>query len=307
MLRVLAVSPHGICIACLLVLFSSGCVTSRHAAPIYLIRVSNGDTLAGIAAKYDTTWRRIATLNDLEDGAEIKPGDVLRVQPGPGGYTAGGNKNLSKQQVPGHSSWNRSRSKERRRGIWTPQIEAEGAGDNALFEEAARSHSQKTRQGKTSKRPSSGLLFGGDEEAHLMEDEPSDESTSEWLRWPILGEVSSLYGRRGSSWHSGIDIRGRRGTPVAAAAAGRIAYAGRQNGYGKIVIIDHNEHSTAYAHLDSISVDVGDTVDAGQEIGAVGSSGNASGPHLHFEIRRRGGRAIDPLPMLPREELISGL
>lgn len=97
-----------------------------------------------------------------------------------------------------------------------------------------------------------------------------------------------------------MDIAVPRGTPVVATATGSTAYAGAQDGYGNIVIIDHcNGYQTAYAHLDKILTYRGALVCRGAQIGQVGTTGNATGPHLHYEVRER-GIFVNPEPFLPR-------
>jgi murein DD-endopeptidase MepM/ murein hydrolase activator NlpD len=99
----------------------------------------------------------------------------------------------------------------------------------------------------------------------------------------------------GGHWHSGIDLAAARGTPVVATAPGSVTVIVSAAGYGLHVVIDHGGGlSSLYGHLDTVLVASGDFVIAGQVIGTVGSSGNATGPHLHFEIRRD-GIAEDPL------------
>ena len=89
-----------------------------------------------------------------------------------------------------------------------------------------------------------------------------------------------------SSWHSGIDLANSIGTPVMAANGGVVIFAGWNSfGYGNTIVLSHGPFSTLYGHLSAINVGCGQVVSAGQVIGAVGSSGNSSGPHLHFEIR----------------------
>ena len=98
----------------------------------------------------------------------------------------------------------------------------------------------------------------------------------------------------GGHWHSGIDLAAARGTPVMATLPGVVTVIVSATGYGLHVIIDHGGGLTSlYGHLDTVIVLSGDYVDAGQIIGTVGSTGNATGPHLHFEIRRD-GIAEDP-------------
>jgi LysM repeat protein len=115
--------------------------------------------------------------------------------------------------------------------------------------------------------------------------------------WPTYGWITQGY-RVG---HSAIDIAAPLGTPVTAADRGVVIRAGWSNaGYGQFVIIDHNiDYITLYAHLSAIFVQEGDVVAKGQLLGHVGSTGNSTGPHLHFEIRDF-GRRVDPLSLLPR-------
>jgi len=98
--------------------------------------------------------------------------------------------------------------------------------------------------------------------------------------------------------HTGVDFRGGTGTPILAAGAGTVVYAGPRGGYGNTVVIDHGGSlATLYAHQSAIHVSVGTVVVAGQVIGAVGATGFATGPHLHFEVRT-GGTPVDPLGYL---------
>ncbi len=120
------------------------------------------------------------------------------------------------------------------------------------------------------------------------------------FRWPVQGDVNSRFGRRWGRRHQGIDIRAPRGTSIRAAEAGRVIHSGRGlGGYGRVVIVRHaGGFSSVYAHTHRTFVGVGDVVAKGQQIAEVGSSGNASGPHLHFEIRQQ-RRALDPSSYLP--------
>lgn len=114
--------------------------------------------------------------------------------------------------------------------------------------------------------------------------------------WPVRGRISS----RVTRWHMALDIANSYGTPVVAADGGRVIAAGWDNtGYGYRVIIDHgNGISTLYAHFSRYFVDYGDFVSKGQLIGKVGATGWASGPHLHFEVRRNNYRQ-NPYNWLP--------
>jgi lipoprotein NlpD len=121
------------------------------------------------------------------------------------------------------------------------------------------------------------------------------------LLWPVKGKVTSLFGRRGSRMHDGIDILAKEGTLIHAAAAGTVVYADRRlSGYGKLVIIRHGRNLfTAYAHNQRNLVQKGAKVRRGDVIARVGHTGRTSGAHLHFEVRH-GSIAVDPLAYLPR-------
>ncbi len=120
--------------------------------------------------------------------------------------------------------------------------------------------------------------------------------------WPVdpgVATVSSDFGaRRGGSWHTGLDLRAPKGTPVWATADGRVVVAEREGAYGRTVVVDHGSgYTTRYAHLRRIKVERGERVKRGEVLGTVGESGNAGGVHLHYEVLRD-GRPVDPLPYL---------
>jgi murein DD-endopeptidase MepM/ murein hydrolase activator NlpD len=113
--------------------------------------------------------------------------------------------------------------------------------------------------------------------------------------WPVNGPVVSGFGMRWGRMHEGIDIAASSGTPIHAAAAGTVIHAGWLGGYGNLVVLDHGDGlSTAYAHASAILVGLGQRVSQGETLSLVGSTGNSSGPHLHFEVRVNGS-AVDPL------------
>jgi hypothetical protein len=120
------------------------------------------------------------------------------------------------------------------------------------------------------------------------------------LAWPLQGPIGSPFGPRGNRFHAGVDIVAAQGTPVTAAAPGRVVYAAfAAGGWGNLVVVLHSDGvRTLYAHLSKIDAHRGDTVATGTRLGLVGATGDATGPHLHFEVRL-GGAAVDPLTALP--------
>jgi murein DD-endopeptidase MepM/ murein hydrolase activator NlpD len=239
-----------------LVLTLTGCATTS-GDTVYLIKLEEGDTLSKIAVKYDTTWQKIAKLNNIKPGTSVKVGTVLRIIPGPGGLVARKAK-----------SGLFARTTEDPDDEDHPDLQQEGEGQRG------------------------GLLFG-------------DSGSGSNINWPLYGKISSVYGQRGRRFHHGIDIRAKKGTKIYSAAKGVVEFAGTMNGYGRIVVIRHTNFKTAYAHLNSIEVSQGQKVAGSTIIGEVGTSGNASGPHLHFEVRTLADRSINPYRMLDTKQLLS--
>jgi murein DD-endopeptidase MepM/ murein hydrolase activator NlpD len=129
------------------------------------------------------------------------------------------------------------------------------------------------------------------------------------LSWPLAGRgrssITSGFGQRtdpvygGGEFHKGVDIDGAREERVLAAAPGEVVFAGKMSGFGTVVMIDHGGRLiTVYAHLSRAVVKLEDMVERGKVIGYVGSSGKATGTHLHFEVRYK-GVSVDPLEYLP--------
>lgn|SRR5690606_7995406 len=123
--------------------------------------------------------------------------------------------------------------------------------------------------------------------------------------FPAKPELTSAYGYRAnpfhsgaSEFHSGIDFRGKKGDLVRTTANGKVVHAGRHGGYGNCVQIKHkNGYETWYAHLSKCLVKKGDTVEAGQIVGEIGSTGRSTGSHLHYEVRKD-NRPINPIEFL---------
>ncbi|GAA0116699.1 M23 family metallopeptidase [Clostridium senegalense] len=112
---------------------------------------------------------------------------------------------------------------------------------------------------------------------------------------PTLGVISSYFGERWGTVHKGLDIAADTGTPIKAAFSGTVKFSGVMNGYGNVVILEHgNNLETVYAHCDTLTVKNGDKVEKGNQVATVGSTGDSTGPHLHFEVKINGS-AVDPL------------
>ena len=124
------------------------------------------------------------------------------------------------------------------------------------------------------------------------------------LEAPVSGDISSGFGWRVDpftgrrSWHAGVDIKAGPGEAVRAARGGVVSFAGKHPELGNLVVVDHGDGlRTFYGHNRSLEVRVGQTVSTGTELAQAGSSGRASGTHVHFEVRR-GDLALNPEPLI---------
>lgn len=117
--------------------------------------------------------------------------------------------------------------------------------------------------------------------------------------WPVMGTLSSGFGKRWGRMHKGIDIAADKGEPIKAVEGGIVAFAGDRGTYGKTVIINHGDgFRSLYAHTSKLNVSSGERVEKGQVIALVGNSGRSTGPHLHLELLYK-GQPVDPQKYLP--------
>lgn len=177
-------------------------------------------------------------------------------------------------------------AKAQRLGVTKKQIAADLAESAALA--AASAEIAARIRAAAAQSPS-----GGDAPA------PAPAPAGGGMTWPVSAPITSPFGMRWGRMHEGLDLAASYGSPIRAAQAGTVIYCGWMSGYGNFVMIDHgNGLVTTYAHQARIAVGCNQTVSQGQTIGYVGSSGNSTGPHLHFEVRRNSS-PVDPLGYLP--------
>ena len=167
---------------------------------------------------------------------------------------------------------------------------------NRIEEEIRRREEERRRQEEEARR----RAIEEERRRHEAENGPF-----ELVAWPADGEKTSGFGPRVHPifgtlrQHNGIDLGGDAGDRVRAARSGEVILAGRRGGFGNTIVIYHGlGYSTLYAHLSRIEVSEGQNVQSGDRIGAIGSTGWSTGPHLHFELRID-GKAVDPTPYLP--------
>lgn len=148
-------------------------------------------------------------------------------------------------------------------------------------------------------RTGGGHTCGVPPEAKRSAQKRAQQEADVAFAWPLRGGISTCFGERRSRAHEGIDIMSPSGTEIRAAEAGKVVFAGSMGAYGKIIILKHEgPYASVYSHNSRHFVEKGAFVEKGDVIAEVGATGNATGPHLHFEIRRE-DRAQDPIQFLP--------
>lgn len=230
--------------------------------------VAQGDTLSSIAEVYGVD---VDTLRGANEGLteRILPGEKLQVLP---------EKGVLYSVREGDTLWRIAR-------LYRIEIE--------------RILTANARGAKDVLQPGEKLFLPG---ARPLETRaaaaPASRSGEEAFAKPAGGVVSSPFGRRWGRMHEGVDIANDAGTPIRAALAGKVAHAGWIQGYGYTVILEHRQgYTTLYGHMQQILAEPGAAVARGQVIGRMGSTGNSTGPHVHFEVRRD-GELVDPQRIL---------
>ncbi|MGI6284238.1 M23 family metallopeptidase [Neomoorella humiferrea] len=230
-----------------------------------IYRVEEGDTFEGIARRYQTEPELLAAMNYMEPEAALEPGQFL-VLP----YE----RERLYTVAAGDTLW----AIARRFGTSVEDL----AASNGIVD------AKRLRPGTVLTVPAAGSV--------VTTTRPASRSLNPVsLFWPLFGSITSGFGWRDNEFHHGLDIAGRVGDYIRAAWSGIVTFSGWGNGiYGNMVKIDHgNGLETVYAHNSRNLVKSGEYVRAGEVIAEVGATGNATGPHLHFEVREK-GRAVNP-------------
>ncbi len=227
-------------------------------------RVKRGDTLYSIAFRYGLDYRRVARWNGIDSRYFIYPGQKLSLKPPAAARSA------STTRVAASTS-----------AAAKPGATTSGGATARVAATAKTPPPKPAKSATTGSRPSS-----------------TASGPVRW-HWPHAGKIILAFGR-GQPANKGVDIAGRQGDAVKAAAHGDVVYAGNGLlGYGNLVIINHDKrYLSAYAHNSRIFVREGDKVKAGEKIAEIGKTG-ATRSMLHFEIRRD-GNPVDPLGYLPK-------
>ena len=244
--------------------------------------VQKGDTLYAIAFRLGMDYRSLAGRNEIPPPYTIFPGQRLQTDEAKARPTASQVKN--KPVEPAARGTAQTASK--------PPPKADQSPGKSSTRDPAKKEQQVVRAPPPTVVPPTAKKAP----TQSSKAKPSLGPVSRWL-WPGSGVVERPYS---DVLHKGIDIAGQRGDPVFATAPGVVVYAGTGvKGYGALLIVKHNEQFlSAYGHNDAMLVAEGASVDAGQQIARMGSSGTDT-VKLHFEIRRQ-GQPVDPLRLLPR-------
>ncbi|AOQ25373.1 hypothetical protein MTAT_21360 [Moorella thermoacetica] len=239
-----------------------------------IYRVEEGDTLASLGRRFQADPELIAVMNYLDPGAILTPGQFL-VLPHEEAQTY--------TVASGDTLW----SIARRFGVDFDQL----AAANGIVD------THNLRVGTVLTVPGS----PAPKAARPVADLASRSLKPVSMIWPLIGALTSGFGWRGGEFHHGLDIAGNMGDKIRAALAGTVVLSGWGNSiYGRMVKIDHgNGLETVYAHTSRNLVKEGEYVQAGEAIAEVGATGNASGPHVHFEVREK-GKAVNPERFLAR-------
>lgn len=256
---------------------------TQETKPVYLVHtVQSGETLSSIAQKYGISTQTLININTLASANKLKIGQKLNV------ITVDGLLYTVRQ---GESLWDIAR---RYKVDIDKVIEVNGLTSPEKLQPKqmivlpgakpiATATTTTTKSSSSSSAPALVSAKGTLQKA---------------FDWPVQGRISSGFGSRWGSMHYGLDIAVNTGTPVRAAAAGKVTFAGWNGTYGYLVKIDHgNGVETRYAHNSALLVKVGQQVNRGSVIARSGNTGRSTGPHVHFEIRLK-GKAYNPLPYL---------
>lgn len=232
--------------------------------------VKSGDTLTAIAAKNGISLKMLAAANRLEDCDKIKVGQLLTI---PSEY-------FTHLVQPGETMWEIAR-------MYRVEVEELAARNGQIDPD-------RILAGQC-------LIIPCGDTGQGVWETASRGLAAEPFSWPLVGAITSNFGMRDGRPHEGIDIAAEEGTPIRAAASGRVVFAGPRGTYGLTVIIDHgNGFRTLYAHCSRIMVEAGDAVGPSTVIALAGNTGNSRGPHLHLEVLKN-GVPLDPQMFLEQE------
>ncbi len=251
--------------------------------PEYYV-VQPGDSLSTISEARGVSVSDLWIANRLINPHSLQPGQTLLIPAGP-------------EDVFGEHAGESDDTDGRAGDLVQPVNHTVRSGEN-LWTIASRYGVTVGEIARANQISSSAVIRPGQELTIPDATAPEGGGSLRSLTWPVYGTISSPFGPRHGVMHEGLDIAADRGTPIRAAAAGRVKDTGWMGNYGNTVILDHgNGMSTLYAHCEKLLVSKGQYVSSGQHIALLGNTGRSTGPHVHFEVIVN-GRRYDPLRYL---------
>jgi murein DD-endopeptidase MepM/ murein hydrolase activator NlpD len=271
--------------------------------------VQEGDSFWSVAADYDTDVDTLIALNTDVQPETLQPGQKLKVvqafhgltymvQPGDTLYDIASSHHLSPEQIREANAMGRDNTVKVGEMIFLPGARSRESTRNTVVSRSGtvRRESSPRTAATTAAAPAPAAPAPA---PAAPAPAPSPKKSSGWI-WPLDGGMyTSEFGWRGRDFHEGMDIAVPIGTVAVAAKGGTVEFAGWHGGYGYMVLIDHGDGTKSrYAHASALLVTAGTAVEQGQPVIKVGSTGNSTGPHLHFEIIVN-GTPQDPRNYLP--------
>lgn len=261
-----------------------------------------GETLYRIARVNGTTPGALAQLNGIATSTPLSIGQVLIVPSAPEARTSSEPTPPSERPVataprPADTPSDEDGMPPALAAAFAAMGPHGGSGDARSGPEPSRSASAPPRAAPSG-RVETTVLGALPPSSARSTPPPRPVARAGTLEWPLRGVLYARFGRKGKTPHDGIDLSAPAGTPVKTAGEGTVLFAGPQQGYGLLVIVEHAHGLVSvYAHNRDLRVRTGQALREGQVLATVGESGKTSGPHLHFEVRQD-GEPIDPLPLL---------
>jgi len=261
-------------------------------------RVAAGETLYRIARGLGITPGALATMNGISVSTPLAVGQVLIVPAPVPPSTSPAASSSEAEGSDSHVLPPALAAAFEASGTTTPAETSSSPRAGEVAGASGRTAPPAGRDGRVSGRVESSVLSAMPQYQIPKAPVATVRRGSGQLQWPLRGVLYARFGRKGKSPHDGIDLAAPAGTPVRTAGEGGVLFAGPQQGYGLLVIIEHAHGLvTVYAHNRDLRVRTGQRIREGQVIATVGESGKTSGPHLHFEVRQDGA-PIDPLEIL---------
>lgn len=265
---------------------------------IPVIHVQKNDTLYSLAKRYDTTAEELAKHNGIDDPTELQPGQSLNV-PRTKSAAAPARQASAPQKAQSAATSSKTGTTSAKTSAKTQGAKAAPAQTTTPKKTAAKAKTAATDKTTAKKTAKTATVQKTTKQAAPQTKKLKKPFVAKGkvnFAWPLKGKIISNYGGKGHGVkNDGINISAKKGTTVKAAESGIVVYAGNElKGYGNLILLKHEKNfMTAYAHADTLCVDVGDVVDKGDKIATVGQTGNVKSPQLHFEVRYK-TKAVDP-------------